>query len=49
MIPGPGLGGSHRGLIAAIICAAALMLAAVVLAPVAMFASGGFLAATSAS
>ncbi len=49
MIPGPGLGGSHRGLIVAIICAAALMLAAVVLAPVAMFASGGFLAATSAS
>ena len=42
-------GGSHRGLIIAIACTAALILAAVLLMPLVMFASGGFLAVSGTS
>jgi peptidoglycan DL-endopeptidase CwlO len=49
VIVGPGRGGSRRGLIAAIVCAAGLMLMAVLAAPVVMFASGGLVVAAGAS
>ncbi len=46
--PGSGLGGS-RALIAGVVCAAGLMLTAVLGAPVVMFASGGLLTESSTS
>ncbi len=49
MTIGAGRGGSHRGLIIAIACTAALILAAVLLMPLVMFASGGFLAVSGTS
>ena len=48
MISGPGRA-SGRGLIAAIVCASGLLLTAVLVAPIAMFASGGLLAAAGTS
>jgi peptidoglycan DL-endopeptidase CwlO len=44
-----GLGGPRRGLIAALVCAVALLLMAALLAPVMMFASGGLLAESGTS
>jgi peptidoglycan DL-endopeptidase CwlO len=49
VIGGPGRGSSRRGLVVAIVCAACLMLMAMLIAPVAMFASGGLLAETGTS
>ncbi len=53
MIIGPGRagprGGHRRGLIVAIVCAAAMLGMAALLAPVVMFASGGLLAETETS
>jgi len=49
VISGPGGRASGRGLIVAIVCAAGLLLTAVLAAPVAMFASGGLLAAAGTS
>jgi peptidoglycan DL-endopeptidase CwlO len=49
VIAGPGHGTSRRGLVVAIVCAGALILVAVLAAPVVMFASGGLLAAAGTS
>jgi len=49
VITGPGGRASGRGLIVAIVCAAVLLLTAVLAAPVAMFASGGLLAVAGTS
>ncbi len=47
--PHAGQGGPRRGVIIAVVCAAALLLMAALLAPVAMFASGGLLAESGTS
>ncbi|HUA41600.1 MAG TPA: NlpC/P60 family protein [Streptosporangiaceae bacterium] len=49
MIAGPGRGTTPRGVILAIVCGGGLLLTAVLAAPIAMFASGGLLAATGTS